>query len=71
MEVIAAEKPILTHPFFGDQPMNAKLLADAGMAIELTVSPTTTTCGYTADNVATGLTRLMDPQEGFAAKAKR
>jgi len=70
MEVIAAEKPILTHPFFGDQPMNAKLLADAGMAIELTVSPTTTTCGYTADNVATGLTRLMDPQEGFAAKAK-
>jgi len=64
MEVISAQKPILTHPFFGDQPANAALLKSAGVAINLNV-----TGGYSAADVQAGLTNLMT-DNSYRNKAK-
>jgi len=59
LECILAAKPVLTHPFFGDQPDNAKLLKQCGMGEGLDTN------SYTKKDVVRELGKLLAPDAKY------
>eukprot|EP00443_Scrippsiella_acuminata_P008812 CAMPEP_0115169124 /NCGR_PEP_ID=MMETSP0270-20121206/1108_1 /TAXON_ID=71861 /ORGANISM="Scrippsiella trochoidea, Strain CCMP3099" /LENGTH=505 /DNA_ID=CAMNT_0002581815 /DNA_START=33 /DNA_END=1549 /DNA_ORIENTATION=- len=67
LETLTASKPIVTIPFFGDQPANARLLVASGVGEYIGKIPIGTESSrnpykpgdFTAETVATAVTKIM------------
>mmetsp|Transcript_31949 Transcript_31949/g.57290 ORF Transcript_31949/g.57290 Transcript_31949/m.57290 type:complete len:505 (-) Transcript_31949:350-1864(-) len=67
LECMTASKPVVTIPFFGDQPTNARLLVKAGAGEHIGKSPSGSKGtqnpykkgDFTADTVAAAVTKVM------------
>ncbi|HSD09665.1 MAG TPA: glycosyltransferase, partial [Candidatus Binatia bacterium] len=64
-ESIFHEVPMISYPFFGDQPALARRCQELGLAVALTAEPQ---APITADALASTLRRLADEQDRFASR---
>jgi len=75
LETLTAAKPVVTFPFFGDQPSNAKLLVSAGCGEFMGKLPPEGDIGnrykkgdFTVETVSSAVTKVMtDPRYAQAA----
>lgn len=64
-EAVFHEVPMLSYPFFGDQPDLARRCQELGLAVPLAAEPRAV---ITPDDVRNAITRVDEDRSGFAAR---
>lgn len=64
-EAVFHEVPMLSYPFFGDQPAQARCCQDLGLAVPLASAPR---APFERDALLSAMQRLTEDRKGFAAR---